>query len=200
MRSPQLLSSFHIASEPSSSDTLYRDLEDHDIVTKYPAVRGMGSDVFFLNHTNKENGGGDDTVSKHNMFEVRFLEEDDSDWFSPRFQGRDDQRSREVSPPVRHEGDEVKDCSHASRQGCYSDEGDIVVLCAYLGQLMKVRDALKKEMTVVIDERDQAELDRREDEDASGSSLDANIERVQVTQKVCRLLGARLIVFAHVAL
>ena len=42
-------------------------------MTKYPPVSGMGSDVFFFNHTNKENGGGDDTVSKHNMFEVRIV-------------------------------------------------------------------------------------------------------------------------------
>ena len=48
---------------------------------------------------------------------------------------------------------------------------------------MKVRDALKKEMTVVIDERDQAELDKHEDEDGVGT--DVNIERVQVTQRVC---------------
>ena len=48
---------------------------------------------------------------------------------------------------------------------------------------MKVRDALKKEFAVVIDERDQAELDKHEDEDAS--STDVNIERVQITQRVC---------------
>lgn len=66
-----------------------------------------------------------------------------------------------------------------------------MVLCAYLGQLMKVRDALKKEMTVVIDERDQAELDKHE-EDEGGSGADINIERVQITQRVCRSSGTHL--------
>ena len=50
---------------------------------------------------------------------------------------------------------------------------------------MKVRDALKKEMTVVIDERDQAELDKREEENEP--TADVNIERVQITQRVSRL-------------
>jgi hypothetical protein len=38
-----------------------------------------------------------------------------------------------------------------------------VVLCAYLGQLAKLRDALANEVAIVIDERDQAALaDKRE--------------------------------------
>lgn len=58
---------------------------------------------------------------------------------------------------------------------------------------MKVRDALKKEMTVVIDERDQAELDRHEEE---GSSADVEIERVQITQRVWLLSKRYPIVFS----
>ncbi|THH09391.1 hypothetical protein EW145_g2049 [Phellinidium pouzarii] len=68
------------------------------------------------------------------------------------------------------------------RQGCYSNEGSIVILCAYLGQLAKVRDALKSEMTVVLDERDEVALAEREgDTEAQG---EVSVERVDVTQKV----------------
>lgn len=86
------------------------------------------------------------------------------------------------------------------RQGCYSKEGDIVgtsndfytvfsfldisftVLCAYLGQLARVRDALAGKVAVVIDERDQVELADQEAEkdDASQGSVDY----VKVAQRV----------------
>ena len=69
-----------------------------------------------------------------------------------------------------------------SRQGCYNAEGSIVVLCSYLGQLLKVRDALKNEMAVIIDERDQDALDAHEDGDESDSKT--NVERVNVTKRV----------------
>lgn len=68
------------------------------------------------------------------------------------------------------------------RQGCYTAEGSIVVLCAYLGQLLKVRDSLKNEMAVVIDERDQDTLDAHGDGDEAESRT--NVERVGVTQRV----------------
>jgi len=74
------------------------------------------------------------------------------------------------------------------RQGCYSQEGDIVVLCAYLGQLAKVRDALSNsEVAVVIDERDQVALDERtrdDDEDDDGKDTFLNVERVPVSKRV----------------
>ena len=70
------------------------------------------------------------------------------------------------------------------RQGCYSAEGDIVVLCAYLGQLARLRDALGGEVAVVIDERDQAALDDREgDVDDTGDT--GPIQHVKVTSRVC---------------
>jgi hypothetical protein len=73
------------------------------------------------------------------------------------------------------------------RQGCYSKEGDIVVLCAYLGQLARLRDALSKEVAVVVDERDEEKLAAQEDD--SEAKVDANItqtvERVQVSRRVC---------------
>ncbi|KAF6760156.1 hypothetical protein DFP72DRAFT_1063222 [Ephemerocybe angulata] len=57
------------------------------------------------------------------------------------------------------------------RQGCYSQEGDIVVLCAYLGQLAKVRDALRGLVAVVIDERDQTELADCDEEQVEFSQI-----------------------------
>lgn len=54
----------------TSRRCLYPKLEDHDSVKQYPSVRGMAKDVWFLHHTNKEAGGGDDGVSKCNPFEV----------------------------------------------------------------------------------------------------------------------------------
>lgn len=56
-------------------NTLYRGLKDHPSVLEYPDVRGMHKNVFFVSHTNREAGGGEDSVSKHNEYEVRL-----SDW------------------------------------------------------------------------------------------------------------------------
>ncbi|KAG1731512.1 uncharacterized protein EDB91DRAFT_1154350 [Suillus paluster] len=70
------------------------------------------------------------------------------------------------------------------RQGCYSDEGDIVVLCAYLGQLAKLRDALADEVAIVIDERDQAALADHEGDDENDLSFGITIEHVKVTRRV----------------
>jgi hypothetical protein len=73
-------------------------------------------------------------------------------------------------------------------QGSYSQEGDIVVLCAYLGQLAKVRDALRDKVAIVIDERDQAELAMREeddgDDDGSEEPEGPQVEHVKVSQRV----------------
>jgi hypothetical protein len=61
------------------------------------------------------------------------------------------------------------------------------VLCAYLGQLARLRAALEKEVAVVIDERDEEKLFAQED-DMNEAKVDANIkqtvERVQVSQRV----------------
>lgn len=72
---------------------------------------------------------------------------------------------------------------HLLKQGVYNQEGDIVILvstglhvlkvyvciliaqCAYLGQLMKFRQALVGKVAVLIDERDQREIDKRVDEE-----------------------------------
>ncbi|KAJ1300333.1 hypothetical protein OPQ81_005154 [Rhizoctonia solani] len=52
---------------------LYPNLKDHKLVTEYPNVRGMHKDVFFVSHTNQETGGGEDSVSKHNAYEVDMI-------------------------------------------------------------------------------------------------------------------------------
>lgn len=69
-------------------------------------------------------------------------------------------------------------------QGCYSQEGDIVVLCAYLGQLAHVRDALSSEVAVVIDDRDQTALADQEADHEVDPALDNAVERVRVDKRV----------------
>jgi len=71
----------------------------------------------------------------------------------------------------------------------YSEAGAIVVLCAYLGQLVKLREAFSTRFTVVIDERDQELLAKQATEDnetqpepSSGTS--AHVERVKMSQRV----------------
>jgi hypothetical protein len=56
------------------------------------------------------------------------------------------------------------------------------VLCGYLGQLARVRDALAGEVAVLIDERDQAELAGREEEEI----CDPIVEQVKVAKRVSR--------------
>ncbi|KAF8128159.1 hypothetical protein EV363DRAFT_1585143 [Boletus edulis] len=134
-------------------NTLYEGLQDHELVKKYPDVRGMVNNLFFVTHNHKENGGTDDTASKYNVYEVEMI--------------------RDL-------------VLYLLRQGCYSAEGDIVVLCAYLGQLARLRDALGGEVAVVIDERDQAALDDREgdEEDAGDAFLGESVQHVKVTSRV----------------
>lgn len=65
------------------------------------------------------------------------------------------------------------------RQGEYSGQGDIAVLCAYLGQLQKVRQALKDlKIAVAIDERDEQELARQ------GLDDEVPFEQVEVARRV----------------
>ncbi|KAJ7647110.1 hypothetical protein FB45DRAFT_821739 [Roridomyces roridus] len=70
------------------------------------------------------------------------------------------------------------------RQGCYSEDGDIVVLCAYLGQLARVRDALASEVAVIIDGRDKDNLAEQEEEKEGGGDGEVQVEHVQVTKRV----------------
>ncbi|KAJ1302896.1 hypothetical protein OPQ81_003195 [Rhizoctonia solani] len=54
-------------------NTLYRRLEDHSLVQSYPDVRGMHKNVFFVSHSHKEVGGGEDAVSKYNQYELDMI-------------------------------------------------------------------------------------------------------------------------------
>lgn len=106
-------------------NALYPNLQDHDTVTAYPDVAGMQKNLYFLDHHNKETGGGDSGSSKTNRFEAQMA------------------------------------CDLALyllKQGPYKKEGDIVILCAYLGQMIEIRDMLKGQVEVIIDERDQDQL------------------------------------------
>lgn len=70
------------------------------------------------------------------------------------------------------------------RQGVYNSKGDIAVLCAYLGQLQKVRAAFRSlKVTVAMDERDEDQLVKGgfEDEEETPS-----VEEVLVAQHVSR--------------
>jgi hypothetical protein len=53
-----------------SRHTLYPNLQDNDHVLGYPPVRGIAHNVFFIDHSHPERGGGDDAVSKFNEYEV----------------------------------------------------------------------------------------------------------------------------------
>ncbi len=54
----------------SIREILYPNLEDHDLVKKYPPVQGMQKDLFFFTHTNREKAADEGSVSKVNTFEV----------------------------------------------------------------------------------------------------------------------------------
>ena len=162
--------------------TLYPRLIDHELVKNYPNVRGFARNVFFLSHSHRENGGLEESASRYNIYEVYFT-----------------YLRCNILPY--HQVQMIKDlilyllrsvallhvlfyltlkCNQ--RQGCYSQEGDIVVLCAYLGQLAKVRDALSDTVAVVIDERDQADLADHEEDRGSGD--DTLVEHVKVSKRV----------------
>lgn len=65
------------------------------------------------------------------------------------------------------------------RQGEYNQLGDIAVLCAYLGQLQKVKKALADlQITVAMDERDEEQLALK------GVEEQRNFEDVSVSRQV----------------
>jgi hypothetical protein len=52
-------------------NTLYPGLEDHELVRHYPSVRGIAKNLFFVNHSHRENEGAEDSASKYNLYEAR---------------------------------------------------------------------------------------------------------------------------------
>lgn len=66
------------------------------------------------------------------------------------------------------------------KQGEYSAQGDIAVLCAYLGQLQKVKLALQSlKIAISVDERDAEQLMRQ------GLDDESPVEQVLVAKHVC---------------
>lgn len=87
-----------------------------------------------------------------------------------------------------HQVDMVRDLVlYFLRQEEYSGQGDIAVLCAYLGQLQKVRQALRDlKIAVAVDERDEQQLVHQ------GLDDETTFEEVNVAKRVslCHLLFA----------
>jgi hypothetical protein len=108
----------------------------------------MEKNVFFFSHNNPENSE-DDSVSKHNMFEVRQ-------------RIKLTQYASTLKTYPFNKVSMIRDLVlYFLKQGPYDGAGDIAVLCAYLGQLQKVRAALRDvKVAVSVDERDEDELER----------------------------------------
>jgi hypothetical protein len=52
--------------------TIYKSLEDHYSVLRYPNVKGVKVNMFFLNHSQKEDAANE-SRSKSNMHEAQLL-------------------------------------------------------------------------------------------------------------------------------
>jgi len=152
----------------TSRTFLYPKLEDHEIVRHYPPVQGIDKDVFFFSHDNAENSEID-SVSKYNMFEVRHYLEMCNYY---------DSMPEQVAM--------IRDLVlYFLKQGPYDGAGDIAVLCAYLGQLQKVRAALRDlKVAVSVDERDEEQLERTGLADGD----EKDFAEVQVARHVGNLL------------
>jgi hypothetical protein len=73
------------------------------------------------------------------------------------------------------------------RQGVYNKDGDIVVLCAYLGQLVEIRRRLANEVVTVVDDRDMVKLAEAEEagpDTADHTPLSTTVEQVKVSHRV----------------
>lgn len=131
----------------------------------------MSENVVFFTHNHKEDGGSE-SVSKVNTFEVRICN-------AGAFHNLKINRNK-----VKMIVDLVM---YFLRQGVYNNSGDIAVLCAYLGQLTKVRAELRSlKVTVAVDERDEDQLVKQglQDEDETPA-----IEEVAVAKHVRCLYG-----------
>ena len=70
------------------------------------------------------------------------------------------------------------------KQGPYTGKGDIAVLCAYLGQLQKVRAALKDaRLAVTLDERDREQLAQQAEGEEVAEEQES-FENVQIAKHV----------------
>jgi hypothetical protein len=67
----------------------------------------------------------------------------------------------------------------------YTKKDDIAVLTPYLGQMIKIRDALKKSFVVVIDERDAQDIAEMEEQQEEQGEINtsSNIETISVASR-----------------
>jgi len=80
------------------------------------------------------------------------------------------------------------------KQGPYTGKGDIAVLCAYLGQLQKVRAALRDaKLTVSLDERDAEQLERLGEEQPREVFEDVQIAKHVSLPEGCWLFLSQLL-------
>ncbi|PPJ52383.1 hypothetical protein CBER1_10920 [Cercospora berteroae] len=109
-------------------ETIYKRLDDHPSTIQLPNVVGMRKNVFWLDHNNMEDDGGDSMnhhkKSKSNGWELQM-----------------------VHALVRH----------VVRQGVYSTS-DIAVLTPYTGQLQRLRAAMRQDFEIVLSDRDEEAL------------------------------------------
>ncbi|KAF9281867.1 hypothetical protein BGZ68_006340 [Mortierella alpina] len=110
-------------------NTLYPKLVDGERVLAYPNIAGMGSNLFFMDHTHPEDSKDQYGMQSFtNSFEVKMVE---------------------------------ALAQYLIRNG-YNQPGDIAILTPYLGQLSRLRDHLRTKFELLIDERDQEQLDQNE--------------------------------------
>ncbi|RHZ73529.1 hypothetical protein Glove_230g154 [Diversispora epigaea] len=130
--------------------TLYPKLEDHSCTEKYPKVKGIQHNVYFMHHEKCEDSGGNEFAlqSRSNKFEVEMV---------------------------------VEMVKYFVRNG-YTKPEQIAVLTPYLGQMLKIREALSKSFVVVIDERDARQLTDLE-ENGDTDEVDPSLNSISVASR-----------------
>ncbi|CAG8609789.1 6792_t:CDS:10, partial [Diversispora eburnea] len=128
--------------------TLYPKLEDNPITEKYPKVKGIQHNVYFMHHINPEDSTRNEfAIQSHsNRFEVEMIVE-----------------------------------MYFVRNG-YTKPEQIAVLTPYLGQMLKIKEALSKSFAVVIDERDSEQLTDLE-EDGDTDQVDLSHDTISVASR-----------------
>ncbi|CAO3565268.1 unnamed protein product [Mortierella alpina] len=131
-------------------NAIYPRLVDGEKVLAYPDVAGMGSNLFFMDHTHPEDSKDQYGMQSFtNSFEVKMVE---------------------------------ALAQYLIRNG-YDKPGDIAILTPYLGQLSRLRDHLRNKFELLIDERDQEQLDQNELDNAEQSgSKDGGREGLNINQ------------------
>ncbi|KAL7272005.1 hypothetical protein RUND412_005210 [Rhizina undulata] len=117
-------------------NTLYPELRDHEATRTHPEVVGMARRLFWYDHRNLETGAGVDKDEVGGTSHTNKFEVDFT----------------------------VGLVRHLVRQGVYKQK-EIAVLTPYLGQLKLLREKLNSVIEVVVAEKDQEDLEKKEDEE-----------------------------------